>query len=361
MLLRLHKFILDRITRHKIADDDEMFRYLATTVADLYCTLAHVYFFFLFALNKLPLFTVLNAVSLSVYFVTLLLFRKRQYTLIGLMISLEVTIYATLMGCLTGISTYVIGYFVLVILMQATVPYGTQYIRAAIILLCALCAIICLMSHFAGPPAIAFSQNLNNILLVSNIVLLMAGSIVEISLGQMLQGIIRKMNAAKMEELSTQAFIDPLTGLYNRRYADTYFQTLSTSQSPYCVAMLDIDDFKLVNDTYGHACGDSVLVFLADFLLANLRKSDAVFRWGGEEYLIVLENTTLCVARQVFEKLQAKLAEMSISTSHCEIQITITVGVAVLDVKNIRKSIEHSDRNMYRGKNSGKNTVVADL
>jgi diguanylate cyclase (GGDEF)-like protein len=163
-----------------------------------------------------------------------------------------------------------------------------------------------------------------------------------------------------LESSKENANTDALTGLFNRRYADLFFSSVLDRDMRYCVALLDIDDFKKINDTYGHPCGDQVLVYLADFLRRNLRKSDYVFRWGGEEFLIVLSRVESHVARGVLEKLRLGLAQSPVETKEAALRVTVTIGVASLDADDIAASIKACDDRLYYGKRNGKNRVVAE-
>jgi diguanylate cyclase (GGDEF)-like protein len=169
------------------------------------------------------------------------------------------------------------------------------------------------------------------------------------------------MNNHLIRDLSDQAHTDSLTRLYNRRYADLYFARLNKeiSDKIYCVAMMDIDNVKAVNDTYGHAVGDEVLCFLAEFLRNDLRKSDLIFRWGGEEFLIMLQGVDLPTAGRILDKLREKLSDTDIPTTKGNLRITVTIGVAVMDSYDPEACIEASDQGLYRGKRGGKNIVIS--
>jgi diguanylate cyclase (GGDEF)-like protein len=166
----------------------------------------------------------------------------------------------------------------------------------------------------------------------------------------------------ELENTEESANRDALTGLFNRRYANLLFASLYDEREGdrYCVALLDIDDFKLINDTYGHPCGDQVLAALAAFVRGSLRKSDKVFRWGGEEFLILLQGADLPAARAILEKLCTGLAEMIIETREAPIRITATIGIAELDAGDVAAGIKACDDRLYEGKRSGKNMVVAE-
>ncbi len=165
------------------------------------------------------------------------------------------------------------------------------------------------------------------------------------------------------------AITDPLTGLYNRRYAEPHLarmaeQAVATRQ-PFAVMMIDIDYFKAVNDTYGHPAGDAVLCQLSTHLRANLRAIDLVARMGGEEFLIAMPGTTKTQARLAADRLR-HLIDGSV-LAHAEdgspISVTISVGVAVsapcaTDNPAIGKICTSADKALFRAKSSGRNQVA---
>ena len=170
----------------------------------------------------------------------------------------------------------------------------------------------------------------------------------------------------RTKELKLLSSIDPLTKLYNRRslteMSDHIFK--SGKRNGYCIStiMLDIDFFKKVNDTYGHSFGDIVLVKLAGLLIELTRESDVVCRWGGEEFIIVLENTDIDGAFVIAEKIRVKVENMIIKLDDAkEFHFTISLGVAEVDTQNnsnIEASILKADKLLYEAKNSGRNKVV---
>lgn len=165
------------------------------------------------------------------------------------------------------------------------------------------------------------------------------------------------------DTLEEVARIDPLTHLLNRRsmsiYMDQVEKEMKQGQKTFCVMMADIDDFKKVNDTYGHDCGDEVLIAVADIVSHCVREDDYVCRWGGEEILILVK-TDLALASQVAERIRQQIASKEIVHNGKVVQVTITLGVSEYrDGMSIQSMIEEADRNLYQGKRNGKNRVVA--
>lgn len=161
---------------------------------------------------------------------------------------------------------------------------------------------------------------------------------------------------AKLEHL---AITDSLTGLYNRAKTDTSIQAevnrYHRSHRPFCLVLLDLDDFKKVNDTYGHQAGDTVLKGVARLLRKHTRKVDTVGRWGGEEFLIVLPETTLKGALVVAQTIRQALA-----AHHFEDIGHITASIGVVEYakdETINALFSRADTRLYEAKNSGKNKI----
>jgi diguanylate cyclase (GGDEF)-like protein/PAS domain S-box-containing protein len=174
-------------------------------------------------------------------------------------------------------------------------------------------------------------------------------------------------NSRLFEETQRLAITDALTGLFNRRHfmtiAEREYQRARRYDIPLTIIMLDIDFFKKINDTYGHLAGDQALQDLAHICNEQLRISDTIGRYGGEELIILLPETTAIVAAKVAERLRQKLAECIISTERSSFTITISVGVAELNSQCHRLDdlIDHADQMLYKAKNGGRNQVVVWL
>ena len=166
-----------------------------------------------------------------------------------------------------------------------------------------------------------------------------------------------------VEELEKYINYDTLTHLLNRRSMDNYlraaYHQAQTRKTPFCLMMLDIDDFKKVNDTYGHDCGDAVLRYVADTVSRGVRKKDNVFRWGGEEILVLI-NADEERAANIAERIRKDIAAAPIGyRSNVQVSVTVTVGLAPYRRgANIQTMMDEADKNLYYGKRHGKNQVV---
>lgn len=162
----------------------------------------------------------------------------------------------------------------------------------------------------------------------------------------------------KNKQLDFYANYDRLTGLSNRHHISGYFQQYKQSGQPYCVILGDIDNFKSVNDTYGHECGDLVLAGVADTIKNNLPDTAVPCRWGGEEFLVLMygeEEDALCVMEGVCEKIRQREFCYNSDTIH----VSMTFGVvSYMENPNPEKLTTIADKRLYFGKKHGKNQVV---
>jgi diguanylate cyclase (GGDEF)-like protein len=162
------------------------------------------------------------------------------------------------------------------------------------------------------------------------------------------------------------AMRDSLTGLYSHAIIhaelEKEFQTAQRYDLDLSVIFIDIDDFKKYNDSYGHIAGDKVLLLASRVLRENLRMTDKIGRYGGEEFLIVLPHTSLENARMIAEKLLSSIREESAASEHLPGGVTVSVGVSEIgdDTKDGHDLINDADIRMYRAKKGGKNRVCWD-
>ena len=130
-------------------------------------------------------------------------------------------------------------------------------------------------------------------------------------------------------------------------------------QSECCIAMMDLDHFKKINDSFGHSAGDHVLSSIIQYVIEQLRSYDKVFRYGGEEFVILMPQTDLAAGHNLIERLRKGIESLSIKVERKHlIQVTASFGVVRLDPNlTVESSIEHADRAMYKAKESGRNVV----
>lgn len=154
-------------------------------------------------------------------------------------------------------------------------------------------------------------------------------------------------------ELAYLAHHDPMTGLYNRRY---FFEAAAKMAGPKAVAILDIDFFKKVNDTYGHDAGDAVIKTVAAQLNDHFGRDALVARFGGEEFCVLLPGADVLAAKSRFEALRASIEGQKTQGIAC----TISIGVACGDEGNLDAQIKRADELLYQAKEGGRNRVIIE-
>ena len=177
---------------------------------------------------------------------------------------------------------------------------------------------------------------------------------------------LHKENQLLIDNLQKLATTDFLTSLYNRTY---FYNTINLVQSQakrhkytYGIAMVDIDYFKKVNDTYGHEAGDMALVILSKIIKETIRESDIPCRWGGEEFLILVPNTNAQELHSFAQRLCQRVQESVVSSEVLKFSITISIGTAIsnsINLENVENVISMADERLYKAKHNGRNCVVS--
>lgn len=169
----------------------------------------------------------------------------------------------------------------------------------------------------------------------------------------------------KVEELQKLALLDQLTGLGNRRYAELAVHTKLDEMRRYDwdfgVLFIDVDNFKKVNDTYGHETGDKVLQMVAKTLYNGVRSSDIISRWGGEEFVAFIPHADKEAFCALADKLRILVEQSSLFAGQGLVNVTVSIGGTISRKSDTAEAlIDRADQLMYKGKLSGRNCVVVD-
>lgn len=315
---------------------------------------AHAGFIPLFWLAGYPLLAGFNVVSVPTWIVAWLLNRQAKSTLAMWILSIEVVAHAalavTLLGWNSGFQYYLIP----------LIPFLMFNDRAHTVTVTLASA--CVLVAFAVLRA---TSSVSITLPKSLEAFKYANMVIPFSmLG--LQSYYFRMASANVErKMSEMALTDPLTGLFNRRQMNqrlqeeaARFRRLGTDFS---LIIADLDHFKEINDRHGHDMGDRVLARVALLFSEGLRAGDAVARWGGEEFLILLPGTHLNAAEEVAQRLRSAAQSRLGAIDGLGSELTVTFGVATFaPFGSLEACLKAADEALYRGKAAGRNRVVTD-
>jgi diguanylate cyclase (GGDEF)-like protein len=219
----------------------------------------------------------------------------------------------------------------------------------------ALFLLVELLGHGYGPT---FGRSLT--------IAIAAPTLVSAPIGGYIVHLLREVDRAR-QLAQALAWHDPLTGRLNRRrmieLGERELAIARRAGRPVTAALIDIDDFKRINDQHGHAGGDAVLRAVAVAVAAQLRSTDFVARWGGEEFALILPDTDIEQAGPVAERVRAAVEALALPLGEALVQrCTISIGLSqALAEERFDPWIDRADRAMYRAKAAGKNRVLAQL
>ena len=359
MTNRVRELIYPMLAKRSLHDDD-LYLFLTLTVAIAFIAIVHTVLFLFFIFGGFPALALIDLASLMICASCQFLCFKKKYLATGLIASLKVTAYAAVITFLTGFDTIVFLYFFLVLIIQIVIPYSKNWLRMSIVGLLLIISLLVVFARSFYIPPIDIGDLTIGFSLI-NIVIAFLAVLIEVSVGNIIKKIIVNYNETKLDEFKRQGNTDPLTGLYNKRYADLFFSALFTDRSASCwyIAIFGIDDFHVINNEKGYSAGDAVLVELSQTIKNNLRRTDTIFRWGDDEFLVLLEGTDLQLAYSILEKVRNKISQTDFLVGNGEtVGLTVTVGATILNISDINSSIESCEKKMNTGKSKGKNQLV---
>ncbi|HET6420359.1 MAG TPA: GGDEF domain-containing protein, partial [Geobacteraceae bacterium] len=169
-------------------------------------------------------------------------------------------------------------------------------------------------------------------------------------------------NAGDYGKARDDSMRDGLTGLYNRRVLEEMLELEQRKREvvPLSLLLIDLDNFKAINDTYGHPAGDAVLRSAAATLADNARRADLVVRYGGEEFAVMLPSTCASIALDVGERLRKSIENKEVEFNGNRIRVTASLGIAHRSGKDpvpVKEIMSQADQALYQAKNTGKNKV----
>lgn len=323
------------------------------------------------------LFSVFSVFPLVIYNILIVAFyvsiytmvKQEKYTLGYILTFIELVVQAVLCDVLIG---WQAGFALFLICIVPIVFYMVFSIasmkrRLIIPIIITFIVLACYIGMYiygqTNPPKFVISESAIRTLYIYNIVVVFL-MLASLSFFYVLETIDSQQTLTQQNQsLEHTASVDQLTGLYNRHHmAQVLAQTMERAKQRgtlFSLVMGDIDNFKRINDTYGHECGDKALVHVAKIMESCVREGDVVCRWGGEEFLILVTGN-IDNAVIVGERIRATIEENVIEYQGTQIPFTMTLGVSTyVPGYKMETLIKQADERLYDGKMSGKNKVVA--
>jgi diguanylate cyclase (GGDEF)-like protein len=315
---------------------------------------AHAGFVPMFALLGHPRLAAFNVGSVAIWIAAAIVNRRGRSTLAMWLLTFEVLAHALLavltLGWASGFQYYLVPLIPFVMfndrLGSATVAAVAAGVFAVLV---ALRAVAPEGVTSGGAPVLSYGLRYGNL----------AVPVLALAL---VSFYFRRASTIAERRMESMALTDPLTGLLNRRSMEQRLREAAhgfqRTGRPFSLVMADVDHFKRINDVHGHAAGDRVLRAVGTLLGERLRGHDAVARWGGEEFLLLLPETDLATARDVADRLRAAAEARLPDGTGVAQAVTLTFGVAVFDrPMRVDACIKKADEALYAGKAGGRNRV----
>lgn len=326
-----------------------------TLIFLIMCLCVHVFNVFLFWKFGLFPLVVLNVISSVIYVIFLTIFKDEN-----LRISFayfEIIFFSAMTELISGghfgTLTFVIGMVAVIFFM---LPYSNRKKHIYQLVGAALAVAISLISVFNYS---LYPELMDLVLHHSSFVKVLNLIITLFSLFYLTNLYLVELRTTR-EKLDYSSNHDMLTGLYNRRFFESIMKrSKDEKETSFSVAMLDVDDFKKINDTYGHETGDRVLAAVSKCIEACLPQDAVAVRWGGEEFVLYLPQVEDSRALEVLETFRTNLSEQEIYHKGTRVAITATIGLCTGEsIADYEEYLRQADEKLYWGKNHGKNQIV---
>jgi diguanylate cyclase (GGDEF)-like protein len=318
--------------------------------------LAHICFLLLFYVVDATALVFFNIGSILLFGLCITLARHEREHLAILLIQAEVISHAAVAVWFLSWDSGFHYYIFCLLPLTLVMPYGGLGLRVVFLAFCGALYLALDYSANLMAPLIPLDDAVLDTLRRFNVI----GSLT--ILGYLIL-FLRNVLVDSEKRLVRMASTDPLSGLYNRRRGfELIGQELSRTRrcgSYLSFAIADIDNFKAINDRYGHQAGDRIIVAVSETLRGAVRAHDSVVRWGGEEFLVVLPETDGATAHTVAERVRASVAAGTIRVGELALQVTVTVGIGeYVPGEPIEGALGRADAALYEGKRGGRNQVV---
>ena len=332
--------------------------------------LMHIMFAFFFGFAGVISMVIYNICTVFIYTGIMFLIKKQKTYLAFTLTSVEVILHAVLATIMVGYSSGFQLYCVVMLAVSCYITFTWECFKKGKLetflfsFLSMAAFLICYSLSKWHKPIHEISTTASTVMYSINAVLMFV--IIFCFMMLLFWDIHHRSDKliAKNNLLDEMAKKDPLTKLYNRRFMNyelsRRMSMLMTEGKVFGIIMGDIDNFKSINDTYGHDAGDAVLVAVSNALTGALRGDDCVCRWGGEEFLIVITGNHNA-AGEVAERIRNRIENMTVETDKYTIHVTMTLGISEsIPGLKVERIIQIADERLYQGKQNGKNCGVKE-
>lgn len=350
--------------REKINDSESSMIKVLFEFMNILCIVLNALFFAVFIIIDVMPLAILSFCGIIVFICNTYLSYKERFVLATISTISEFSILILIATAFLGwnVGFYLYSVALIPIIFYCDFKYKYSKVIASIAI-----SVVYFTSYILSiniSPIYEITDTFQRLIFVFNSIISICSLIITIYIYSRFATIINKSLCKKNENLKLLANTDPLTGLCNRRNMfdelDRAKLRFDRENVNFCLILLDVDNFKYVNDDYGHTSGDVVLVEVSEIIKSTLRKDDIICRWGGEEILVLLNNTELESAISVAEKIRVNVCQKEIKFDELVINVTVTAGVCSSDdAATVGELIRVADKYLYKGKASGKNCVVS--
>ncbi|NLG05652.1 MAG: diguanylate cyclase [Clostridia bacterium] len=353
---------IDSKTKKAVSETiDRMFRY--TTLA---CLAIHTFYLVVFFWFHIYPLAILSCFSVILYTFLSLNHFHRAPNILYMLIHIEVVIFTVASVICLGMDygfQYMLILLISAIYIRVLSSIKCIYVYGLVeIIIYVMLMLHCMMNEplYTG----VLSETVVNEISIAHILIVFIGQYIMARTINSQNLLIRALLSQNNQELEELAKEDYLTGLVNRRSLYTqfeYIKSMAKEDFTYCVAIGDIDDFKQINDNFGHDVGDAILVNISEQIRKKMRDNDIVCRWGGEEIVIVMPNMPKRLAYERIDLIRRSIEVNQIAELKGRATVTITFGVCTNHGEyDLEKVIARADQLLYKGKKDGKNQVVGE-
>lgn len=326
----------------------------------------HVCLLFFFGCFKVYPMVYLNIFSVALYIFCFLWIRRGKNLLFPFnIVYIEVIVHSAIAALLLGTES---GFTMYLIALLPLGYYASYYFSVSkkqsnpmfyITISAGTFVLVRIAGNFIEPMYSYGNEKVDRFIYIINYFVAIVSIVMAYSTLMNQIKILERLRLKQNKQLEKLSKTDSLTGLANRRSIEERYAQAETLKEDYALILGDLDNFKRVNDTYGHNAGDIVLKMVADSFKHSVREEDMVCRWGGEEILVFLPKCDKADAIAIAEKIRESISRTEVMAEGERLYVTMTFGVALSKSgKDFNEIVKKADDRLYAGKRSGKNRVI---